>query len=322
VSRKIFTVVAAVASAAVLTAAVTTSQAASNQHTKKSAKIVIGFPVPGPAPYIDGYFKKFDALAKAHGVTVIKTMGDWTQAKQTNQINTMLTQKPSVFLIWAVDNKGIVPVLSKIKSAGIPAVSTNAQPEAQAFQFLKGYTGPNDVLQGSLAADSLVKALGTKTGEIAMIRGTAGTAANTNRANGFKQRLAKIAPGLKLVADQNSAWGDQKKTYDIAKAMLQKDSKIIGIFSQDDTAGAGAAQAAKALKLKVKVVGVGGSCVGFKLIKSGSISATTVQDPWQDATAAFNAALAAAQGKTIPKITYLKPPIVTSANVAKYTCHW
>ena len=148
--------------------------AAETSGTAASAEgVTIAFPIPGPAPYVDGYFENWDKLAKEAGVETLKTEGDWTPDKQAAQIDALIAKKPDVFVIWAADNKAIVPVLARIKAAGIPAVATNAFPDEKAMEYLEGYTGPDDVLQGKLAAEHMIKAVGTS-GEIAMVRGTAG----------------------------------------------------------------------------------------------------------------------------------------------------
>jgi ribose transport system substrate-binding protein len=309
--------VAALVGAARLAGAATQSPAAAKANPINMA-IVLG----GPAPYFDGMYKKWNVLAKQNGVHFLNVIADWTPQKQADQIDALLTQKPDVIVLYPVDTKAIIPVLVRIKAAGIPVVMFGSYPDKKAQPLIAGWVGPNDILQGQLAARSLVKALKTKTGEVAMIRGTPGSAANVQRAQGFKDVLKQIAPGLKIVADQNSAWGDKKKTYDIATAILQRNPNVLGIFSQDDTAGAGAAQAAKDLGKKVVVVGVGGSCEGLKLIKTGVIAATTEQDAWVIAQMSFDAALEVVHGKKIPAITLMPAPVITRANVGKFVCHW
>jgi ribose transport system substrate-binding protein len=280
--------------------------------------LTVAFPVPGPAPYVDGYFKNWDKLAKEAGVTTLKTQGDWTAAKQADQIDALIAKRPKVFVIWAADNKAIVPVLARIKAAGIPVVATNAYPEAQALSFVQGYSGPDDVLQGKIAGENMVKALGS--GDVGMVRGTAGTAANENRAKGFNDAIA--GSGIKVVADQNGAWGDVQKANDIVSAMLKRNKDIKGIFVQDDGMAAGAKKAADAAGRDIKIVGIGGSCAAKKLIAAGSLAATTVQDPWDDAAKAFDNAVRAATKQSVPKTTYLQPPVVTSDNVDSFDCHW
>ena len=301
-------------------AAAAASSTAADPGEATADGITIGFPIPGPAPYIDGYFKKWDELAAAAGVTTIKTMGDWTPALQAEQIDSLIAQKPDAIVIWAVDNKAIQPVLARIQEAGIPAIASNAYPEEAAFKFLAGYTGPDDVLQGKIAGQNLIEAIGGS-GEVGMVRGTPGTAAHDNRATGFEQALAD-SPDVKLVADQSGAWGDSKKAYDIVSAMLKQSPAIKGIFIQDDGMAEGAAQAVKDAGATVKVVGVGGSCAAQEQIKAGGLTASTVQDPWADAEAAFKATVASANGETIEKLTFLDPPVLTADNVDSFECHF
>lgn len=301
-------------------AATVASSAAAPSQQADASGITIGFPVPGPAPYIDGYFKKWDELAAAEGVTTIKTVGDWTPALQAEQIDSLIPQKPDAIVVWAVDNKAILPVLARIKEAGIKAIASNAYPEKAAFDYLAGYTGPDDVLQGKIAGQNLVDALGGS-GEVGMVRGTPGTAAHDNRATGFEQALAG-APDVKLVADQSGAWGDSKKAYDIVSAMLKQNPGITGIFVQDDGMAEGASKAAKDAGVDIQIVGIGGSCSAFDQIRAGNLASTTVQDPWSDAEEAFKAAVATAKGETIEQVTYLDPPVVTKENVDTFQCHW
>lgn len=286
-------------------------------------EIVIGYALPGPAPYLDGYLKKFNEIADGTpGVKVIQTMGDWTPQLQAQQLESMIAQKPDVMILWPVDNKAIIPLLARMKEQGIKMVVSNAFPEKQAFDYIAAYTGPSDVVQGRMAAQNLVKALGVDTGEVAMIRGTPGTAAHAQRAEGFIDELKKIAPNLKLVDDQDSAWGDKKKTYDVAVSIFQRHPNVIGIFSQDDTLGAAATQAAKDQGKSVKVVGVGGSCEAKELLKKGELAATTVQDPWEDGRLAIEAAIKVAKGESVEQITYIEPAVVTQENADSLDCHW
>ncbi|MEN8112883.1 MAG: sugar ABC transporter substrate-binding protein [Actinomycetota bacterium] len=296
----------------------TTTTAATETTVAAEEGIVIAFPIPGPAPYIDGYFENWDTLAAEAGVETIKTTGDWTPTLQAEQIDSLLAQEPDVFVIWAVDNNAILPSLARIQDAGIPVVATNALLGDEAFQYLAGYTGPDDVLQGEIAGKNMVEALGA--GKVGMVRGTPGTAAHDNRADGFAKGIE--GSDIELVDDQSGAWGDVQLTYDIVSAMLQKDAEITGIFVQDDGMGQGAAQAGADAGIDLVIVGIGGSCGAKELIADGKLAATTVQDPWEDARVAFEAAVKVAKGEQIAEKEFLEPPVVTKENVDSFECHF
>ena len=287
--------------------------------TAASEEIVVAFPIPGPAPYIDGYFENWDRLAEEAGVTTIKTTGDWTSQTQAEQIDSLLAQNPDVFVIWAVDQNAILPSLARIVDAGIPAIASNAEPLVSAFQFLAAYTGPNDVLQGRIAGQSLLEAL-PGGGKVGMVRGTPGTAAHDNRAQGFTEAIE--GSNIEVVDDQSGAWGDVQLTYDIVSAMLQRTPDLAAVFVQDDGMSPGAAQAGKDAGVELVIVGIGGSCAGKENIQSGNMAATTVQDPWEDARLAFEAAVAVGRGETVENVQYMDPPIITSETVDSFECHF
>ncbi len=287
--------------------------------TAASEEIVVAFPIPGPAPYIDGYFENWDRLAEEAGVTTIKTTGDWTSQTQAEQIDSLLAQNPDVFVIWAVDQNAILPSLARIVDAGIPAIASNAEPLVSAFQFLAAYTGPNDVLQGRIAGQSLLEAL-PGGGKVGMVRGTPGTAAHDNRAQGFTEAIE--GSNIEVVDDQSGAWGDVQLTYDIVSAMLQRTPDLAAVFVQDDGMSPGAAQAGKDAGVELVIVGIGGSCAGKENIQSGNMAATTVQDPWEDARLAFEAAVAVGRGETVENVQYMDPLIITSETVDSFECHF
>ena len=64
----------------------------------------------------------------------------------------------------------------------------------------------------------------------------------------------------------------------------------------------------------MKVVGVGGSCEAKELLKSGELSATTIQDPWEDGRLAIEAAIKVAKGESVEQITYIQPATATKEN--------
>lgn len=300
-------------------AADTTAGDATTTTAAPDDPIVVAFPIPGPAPYIDGYFENWDRLADEAGVTTIKTTGDWTPQTQAEQIDSLLAQNPDVFVIWAVDQNAILPSLARIADAGIPAIASNAEPLVTAFQYLAAYTGPNDVLQGRIAGQSLLEALASG-GKVGMVRGTPGTAAHDNRAQGFTEAIE--SSNIELADDQSGAWGDVQLTYDIVSAMLQRTPDLAAVFVQDDGMSPGAAQAADDAGVELVIVGIGGSCAGKENIQSGKLAATTVQDPWEDARLAFEAAVAVARGETVENVQYMDPPIITSENVDSFDCHF
>jgi ABC-type sugar transport system substrate-binding protein len=170
----------------------------------------------------------------------------------------------------------------------------------------------------------MAKALSGKTGQVVIVRGDPGGTDNLNRASAFKTELAKVAPNLTIVADQDSSFGDEKKPYDVTTAMLAAHPNIIGIFTEADSIGNAAVKAVKDANLtgKVTVIGVGGSCEGFADVKAGTMYSTTYQDPPLGAADVFQATMDLINHKTVEKVKYMDLPVITTDNVSQYTCHW
>ena len=214
--------------------------------------------------------------------------------------------------------------MARISQAGVPTIAGILPPTDEALPFVTAYRGPDDFEHGRLGAQSLATALEGRSGQVAMIRGAPGGTDNKNRAEGFEEELASVAPDLEIVADEDSDWADQKKIYDVAAAVLSRHPDVIGIFTQADTLAAATADAVEdaGLQDQVAIVGVGGSCEGFDLLKEDRIVSTSLQDPWIGAQDIFDVAMSIAGGDEPEQIDYMDLPVITAENVDDYECHW
>ena len=226
---------------------------------------VIGASVWTHVPWLDSYGNALVALGKQYGVKVNVLYSNANAQTQTSQVQTLIAQHPNAIIFTGVDPSADNAVLAQIKAAGIITIGGIIQPTDPGMALLAAYRGPNDLTHGKLAADALAQALKGKTGEVAIVRGDPGGTDNTNRASAFKAELAKVAPGLKIVADQNSSFGDEKAPYDVTTAILAAHPNIIGIMGEADSIANAAVKAvADAHKTgQIQIVGIGGSCEGF-----------------------------------------------------------
>lgn len=286
--------------------------------------ITIGVSIMSHVPWLDSYGRALTALGKRYGVNVKLMYADGTPQTQASQVQTLVAQKPAAIIYTGIDPATDDSLLAQIKAAGIITVGGIIQPDAAGMKLLDAYRGPNDLTHGKLAADAMAKALAGKTGDIAIVRGDPGGTDNTNRASAFKAEIAKVAPGLKIVADQDSSFGDEKKPYDVTTSILAAHPDVIGIFAEADSIANAAAKAvANAGKTgHVQIVGVGGSCEGFADVRAGTVYSTTLQDPPAGARDVFAASLQLIQKQPVAPVAYMDLPIVTKKNVSQYACHW
>lgn len=274
-------------------------------------------------PYLATYERVMKQEAKKLGASITTYSADFDASKQAQQFDTVIAQHPDVIIINAVNAKGIVPSLVKAQQANIPVVASNNGVDPSAQSLVKGYTGPNDTLEGGVSAKLMKQVLHGK-GNVAIVMGALGTTPQINRTNGFTHRLNKISPHIKILGRETASWDAAKARAVAASFIARFGSNLNGIFAEDDTMASGAAQAVSDAHARgrIKVVGLGGSTLGFRGVKNGSIAATLIQSPVQDAQLAVQAAVKVANGQSIPKNTYLKPIPITKKNVNKYKPEW
>ncbi len=294
--------------------------------SSSSGSFSIAISIPFHNPWLDPYGKELVRVAKRAGFKVSVQYADATTQTQAAQINTMIAQRPDLLVYTVFDANAATAIIAKAKQSHVPVLGSIIKPSPAGTKLLTAYYGPDDFIQGALNAKALVQYLkshGKSGGEIAIVRGAPGGTDNTNRAAGFRSVLKKY-PSFKIVADQNSNWQSDPVAYNVTSAILRQHPNVVGILTEADTIAAGAAKAVDALghKGKVAITGLGGSCQGFQLVKDKAIVADTLQDPVLGARGAFQVVQKILNKKPYKKIEYMNLPVLTPANVGKYSCHW
>jgi ribose transport system substrate-binding protein len=287
-------------------------------------KIVIGHSQPNLGwPYIAAVTKVLEAEAKAQGVELVTLSANGDAAKQATDIATLVNRKVKVLLVTSLDGNAVVPALRQVKAANIPIVAVSNEPSEAGQALLTAFSGPDDYVQGKIAAELLHDALGGK-GGIGIIEGSPGQSTTLLRTKGLKDRLAELKSGITVLAAQTADW-NPVKAKELAQAFLTAHgNNMVGVFAQDDNSGAAAAEVFKAANRgDIKVVGTGGTKNGLAAIKSGLMYGTMDQSPTTDAKKALELAIAIAKGQMPKEKRNVIPmPKITSANVANFAGEW
>ena len=290
------------------------------------SKVTIGLSQPNLGwPYIAAYTKAFQAaVAQNPNVAVVITSADSDIAKQSRDMESLVARKVDIILVCSLDGNAIFPSIKAARDGKIPVLAVSNEPAAAGQALISGYSGPDDHLQGVLAAELMHDALGGK-GNIVMIEGTPGQSTTLARRKGFEERLKALNSGIKIIARQSASWDPLKAKAIMEDFLTTHGERINGLFSQDDNTAASAAEVAKAAgKLQnIKIVGVGGSKNGVAAIKSGLLHATVDQSPTADATQGLRLALEIVGGKApAQKRNIIPMPKITAANVAQFQGEW
>jgi D-allose transport system substrate-binding protein len=255
------------------------------------------------------------------GVTIFQqaAQSDQDAETQLNLCNTMLERSPKALIASAINSSNLLPCMSSANQAGIPVVDLDANLDpaitAKAGVKIAFRIGSDNTHAGAEAADFMAQHLGASaTGPVLVIEGLSGNVTGEMRANGFKDELARVAPGLKVVASLPGDW-DANKAANVTNDILQRNPDLIAIFACNDTMALGAVESvfADGKGGKVTVVGVDGTVDGVKSIKAGRLTATVAQLPYLEGIEAVANVKKVIEGQSVPPVIHVPTLVVTEA---------
>lgn len=248
---------------------------------------------------------------------------DFDANVQAAQVEWAIAQSPDAIVLWPAEAKAIETSLRKIHETGIPLVLTNSKPD-DAYQALWNvYTGPNDIRNGELAAEAMVRGFEEKksgvSGRILLIEGEPGSVPQIDRTAGFERVLTEMAPGIEIVGKGFAAWSKADATEAASGLFARFGADIQGVYAQADDMLAGVIVAAQDAGLDPgELVLVGSNCTieGVEAIEAGIQYASVLQSPIDDGHYAAQAVADVLDGKTLEKDIFLPHVIVTRQNVS------
>lgn len=282
----------------------------SKVETKKPKDIKVGASLSTLSnPFFVSVKKGINNLAKKNGTKVQISDAQNDTAKQNNDVEDLITKKVDVLIINPVDSSAITPAVKDANEAGIPVIIVDRSSDGGKVLSL---VASNSTKGGKMAAKFLIDKLGANA-KVAELQGIPGASATRERGKGFD----KYAKGkLDIVAKQTASF-DRAKGLSTTENILQGNSDIVGIFSQNDEMALGAVQAVKATNKNITIVGFDGEEDGIKAVKSGKMSATVAQQPEEMGRLALQAAYNYFDGKTVKKNIESPLKLVTTESLNK-----
>lgn len=219
--------------------------------------------------------------------------GNYDALMQSNQFDTMITQKYDAIIFVPIDLKAGAAAVQKAIKAGIPVIGSNTRVLGD---VLTSYVGNDDVVAGRMEAEALMKAIGGK-GNIVVIEGPIGQSAQIERAKGNDEILSKYKD-VKVLARKTGNWSRAESMSLMENWLTAYPGKINGVIAQNDDEALGAVQAIKSKGLDIKtipVVGVDGIAAAIQAVKRGEMT-TNFQDAQAQAQGALDVALRTLKG--------------------------
>jgi len=286
------------------------SSSDSKVETKKPKDIKVGVSLSTLSnPFFVSVRNGVDKLAKKNDTKVQFSDAQNDTAKQNNDIEDLITKKVDVLIINPVDSSAITPAVKDANDAGIPVITVDRSSDGGKVLSL---VASNSTKGGQMAAKFMIDKLGANA-KVAELQGIPGASATRERGKGFE----KDAKGKLDIVTKQTAGFDRAKGLTTTENILQGNSDIVGIFSQNDEMALGAVQAVKAANKEVTIVGFDGEEDGVKAVKAGKMAATVAQQPEEMGRLALQAAYDHFNGKKVNKNIESPLKLVTTESLNK-----
>jgi ribose transport system substrate-binding protein len=217
--------------------------------------------------------------------------------KQIEMLQAALDKKPTALCFAALDSKAAIPLLQKAKDANIPVVGFDSGVDSD---IPVTTVATDNIKAAGEAAKRMAQMIGDS-GEVALVVHDQTSRTGIDRRDGFVNEM-KNHPNIKIV-DIQYGGGDQLKSTDLAKAIIQAHPDLKGLFGANEGSIIGVLNAVKELKKegKITVIGYDSGQQQQDAIRSGVEAGAIPQDPINIGARCVESAVKAVKGESLPK---------------------
>ncbi len=237
--------------------------------------------------------------AKADGVR-ITFEGPETEAmvdKQIDMLSAALAKKPQGLGFAALDSKAAIPLLKKAQANKIPVVAFNSGVDSD---IPLATCTTDNIKAAGVAADHMAELIGDA-GEVAVVVHDQTSKTGQDRRDGFVNEMKAKHPNVKIVDIQYGA-GDQLKSTEITKAILEAHPNIKGMFGANEGSIIGVLNGARETKRKIVIIGYNSGKQQKQAILDGQEAGAITQNPVGIGKCVVNSLAKALKGETLPKV--------------------
>jgi ribose transport system substrate-binding protein len=217
--------------------------------------------------------------------------------KQIDMLSAELAKKPQAIGFAALDSQAALPLLKKAQAEKIPVIAFDSGVEGD-IPLTTCRT--DSVAAAGTAADKMAELIGDS-GEVAVIVHDQTSRTGIDRRDGFLQRMKEKHPNIKIVSVQYGA-GDHLKSAEIAKADIQANPNLKGIFAANEGSAEGAAIGVKESGKKLVLIGYDSGKEQKDAIRSGLMAGAITQNPIGIGECVVDSAVKALKGEKLPKV--------------------
>ena len=241
--------------------------------------------------YIAEWGRGAQETAAELGYELIIIENNFDQAEQDTQVQQQLGVADGVvaYAWWPSDNEAGVASLQALADTGVPVIQTNQLPFPGSDQYVVGYAGVNDVLNGEVAAELVVEArdvmvasgaeLHSGGGNAIIIGFVAGYQAGIDRSAAARSILE--AAGVSVLGEVEAGFGPAEG-YDATKQLVaaHRSDGIDLVYAHNSALAEGVIHALEeeGFAPGEDIMVVGGTCHGnLEFLENGKEFATGLQ---------------------------------------------
>ena len=217
--------------------------------------------------------------------------------KQIDMLSAALAKHPQAIGFAALDSKAAIPLLKKAQDEKIPVIAFDSGVDSD-IPLTTCHT--DSVASAAVAADKMADLIGDS-GEVAVIVHDQTSRTGIDRRDGFLNEMKAKHPNITIVSVQYGA-GDHLKSAEIAKAMIQANPNLKGIFGANEGSAIGATIGVKESGKKLVLIGYDSGKAQKDAIMSGEMAGAITQNPIGIGRCVVESALKALKGETLPKV--------------------
>lgn len=252
-------------------------------------------------PFFVSLSEGAQAEAEEKGVELIVVDAGDDAAKQTNDIDDLISKNISVLIVNPVDSDAVAPAVEDAIAAGIKVVSVDRVVNGVEVDCAIA----SDNVAGAQAATEYLVSLIGEGAKVAELEGTSGASATIDRGEGFHL----VADEKLDVVSKQTANFNRSEGMTVMENMLQANPDIQGVFAHNDEMALGAVEAIAGKD--IVVVGFDATDDALAAVAEGKMAATVAQKPDLMGATAVDTAIKIINGETVDKEVPVEVELVT-----------
>lgn len=246
-----------------------------------------------------------EAKAKELGIELIVADAGDDSAKQTNDIEDLVSRGIKVLIVNPVDSDAVAPAVEAAISKGVKVISVDRVVNGVDVDCA---IASDNVAGAKLAAEYLVELVG-EGAKCVELEGVNGASATIDRGKGFHE----VADSKLDVAASQTANFNRAEGMTVMENLLQAHPDVKCVFAHNDEMALGAVEAVSGKD--IVIAGFDATDDAVAAVREGRMAATVAQKPDLMGSTAVEIAQKLMAGETVEKVLPVEVGLITKDNV-------